>query len=70
MPLLTSWLKNNIKQSDFTPICRLPYFLTMKMEVKYSSEILVDFHWTTWRCIPEKIIFNEAAFVRGIYLNP
>jgi hypothetical protein len=31
----------------------LTYSLTLKMEVRCSSETSVDFQWTTWRYIPK-----------------
>jgi hypothetical protein len=36
----------------------LAYSLALKMEITYSSEILVNFQWTTWYYIPEDRTLN------------
>jgi hypothetical protein len=42
----------------------LAHFSTLKMEATCSSEMFVDFQWTTLRCIP-KIEFFITTAVRS-----
>jgi hypothetical protein len=43
---LQNW-NNNWSSACFMLVSCLAYFLTLKMEVIYSSETSIDFHWTT-----------------------
>jgi hypothetical protein len=38
--------------SIFTLVSSSAYSSTLKMEAIYSSEMSVDFQWTTWRRVP------------------
>jgi hypothetical protein len=38
------------------------YSSTLKMEATCSSRTSVDFQWTTWRYIPEDIIFHNRRY--------
>jgi hypothetical protein len=44
---------------SFKMISRLAYSSALKMEAIYPSEMSVDFHWTTWRCIPEERTLHD-----------
>jgi hypothetical protein len=47
-----SWNYHEEGSKQYSLPC-LAYSLSMKTEAVFSSEMSVDFHWTTWCCIPE-----------------
>jgi hypothetical protein len=62
-------MKAGGKQS-FTMVSCLAYSFALKMEVTFSSKTSVDFHWTTWRYIPDdRVLHNHHCETLKSYIN-